>query len=389
MESLSKKLHQIQTKTAPVKVMILGLGSVGNYFLDYLCNLSEPNIEIIVVGRNRDKMEKDVNIIKVASNIRGQLRSNIFIESGCDFNYIDNLKHVMEKHHPDFIVNTSRAFSGLKYGSLSWKNLRAYGIWSPLAVKYLKNIMKAAETAAPEAIVINTSYSDVTIPWLKSAGWAYPDFGSGNLNHLIPRIRFAAAELKGISDFWNIDVTVATGHFHDVVISKEGQNEGISQLINLSYQGKSLTFEESALLEKCKIPMPTDAKRNMMNASSNLEIIQGVLEAIREKEIRKLHIPGAAGKIGGYPVIIDCKGTNVRAYIDESIFSMKDMELKNKLSIQKDGIEKIENGKIFYTDDLLERVKDVFHTKLPKAVALEDSDEVAELIIEEIIKKNI
>ena len=74
MESLSKKLHQIQTKTAPVKVMILGLGSVGNYFLDYLCNLSEPNIEIIVVGRNRDKMEKDVNIIKVASNIRGQLR---------------------------------------------------------------------------------------------------------------------------------------------------------------------------------------------------------------------------------------------------------------------------------------------------------------------------
>ena len=38
--------------------MILGLGSVGNYLLDYLMSSGREDIEIIVAGRDRDKMEK-------------------------------------------------------------------------------------------------------------------------------------------------------------------------------------------------------------------------------------------------------------------------------------------------------------------------------------------
>ena len=95
---------------------------------------------------------------------------------------------------PDIIVNASRAYPGLKYGSISWPKLRAYGIWTPLSMKFTKNIMQAVEEARSDAIVINTSYSDAVIPWLKSAGKAYPDFGSGNVNHLIPRIKLAVAQ---------------------------------------------------------------------------------------------------------------------------------------------------------------------------------------------------
>ena len=109
----------------------------------------------------------------------------------CDLDNIESIKRCLQENHPDIIVNTSRVYAGLKYGSISWKNFRAYGIWTPLSIKYIKNIMEAVETEAESAIVINTSYSDAVIPWLKSAGKAYPDFGSGNLNHLIPRIRFA------------------------------------------------------------------------------------------------------------------------------------------------------------------------------------------------------
>ncbi len=35
------------------------------------------------------------------------------------------------------------------------------------------------------------------------------------------------------------------------------------------------------IISNCNIPMPVDAKRNMMNASSNFEIIQAILGAVR------------------------------------------------------------------------------------------------------------
>ena len=191
MECLEMKLNCLREKTEKPVVMILGLGSVGTYLLDYLLGSGEC-FQVVVVGRTLEKMEMDVNIVRIGALIRGKNRSEVLIENNIDFNNIDQLGQVMKKYKPDFIINTSRAYSGLKYGSISWNAIRAYGIWTPLAIKYIRNIMEAYKLADINAIVINTSYSDAVIPWLKSAGKSYPDFGSGNLNHLIPRIQFAA-----------------------------------------------------------------------------------------------------------------------------------------------------------------------------------------------------
>lgn len=294
---------------------------------------------------------------------------------------------MLEEYHPDIIVNSSRVYSGLKYGSISWNNVRAYGLWAPLAIKYIKNIMEAYEKAGSSAIVINTSYSDAVIPWLKSAGKAYPDFGSGNINHLLPRIKFAVAQGCGIEDYWNIDVTLATSHFHDVVISKEGQTEGVEQLIDIRYQGEILQVNMTEIFAECKIAMPVDAKRNMMNASSNFEIIKGILDVVREKKKVKLHCPGAFGEIGGYPVVLDGSGKKITAGLDEEIFSIQQMNDKNRESIYLDGIENVENGILYYTDELIEKVQKVFGAELAKEVPYDKSEEVAEFLIREIIEK--
>ena len=186
MKTLVEKLNLLKQrlKTRKVRIMIIGLGSVGGYLLDYLLSSKDSEKEIIVVGRNADKMLSDVNIVKVASLIRAQNKSTVEIVPDVDFNSVESLAKCLDTYRPDLIVNSSRAYSGLKYGSISWKNVRAYGIWSPLSIKYIKNIMEAYEKVDSDAIVINTSYSDAIIPWLKSAGKAYPDFGSGNINHL-------------------------------------------------------------------------------------------------------------------------------------------------------------------------------------------------------------
>ena len=386
--NLNEKLKLLKTelKNRKARIMIIGLGSVGNYLLDYLMSTKDEGIEIIVVGRNHDKMEMDVNIVKVASLIRQQNRTKITVEADVDLNDVASITSAIKNYSPDIIVNSSRAYSGLKYGSISWSNFRAYGIWTPLSIKYTKNIMEAYSNADSKAIVINTSYSDAVIPWLKSAGKAYPDFGSGNINHLIPRIKFALANENNISDWWNIDVTYAVAHFHDVVISKEGQTEGVKQLICAEYNGKELKVGDS-VFAACKIAMPVDAKRNMMNASSNFEIIQAILNAVREGKKTKLHTPGFDGNIGGYPVIIDGTKADPEVYFDESKFSLEEMQKKNRESIYLDGIENVKEGKLFYTDELIQKVKDKFDVVLPKSVKFDEIDKTADFIIKNIIEK--
>lgn len=386
--TLNDKMALLKSELAnrKARIMIIGLGSVGNYLLDYLMSTGDENIEIIVVGRNAEKMEMDVNIVKIASLIRHQNHTKITIEASVDLNDVSSIKNAIAKHNPDIIVNSSRAYSGLKYGSISWSNFRAYGIWTPLSIKYTKNIMEAYAIANSKAIVINTSYSDAVIPWLKSAGKAYPDFGSGNVNHLVPRIKFALAAENNISDWWNINITYAVAHFHDVVISKEGQTEGVKQLICAEYKGKELIVSDKTFAA-CKISMPVDAKRNMMNASSNFEIIQAILNAVREGKKTKVHTPGFDGNIGGYPVIIDGTKTEPEVYFDELKFSLDEMQKKNRESIYLDGIENVAEGKLFYTDELIKKVKEKFDVTLPKSVSFDDIDKTADFIIKNVIEK--
>lgn len=391
MKTINEKLNLLKRKiesNRTITIAIFGLGSVGCYLLDYLVSLADPQLRIVVVGRNAEKMQQDVNIIRTAATIRRQMRSEILIEGGCDFMDVSSIKKVLRKIQPDFIVNSSRLFAGLKYGTISWSALRAYGIWTPMSVLLGKNIMEAYEKAGCNAISINTSYSDAVIPWLKSAGMAYFDFGSGNLNHLIPRMKFYVAEKQGINDLNSIDITLVASHFHDVVISKEGHTEGIKLLLSIKYQGKELDINHDDVYKACRIPMPTDQKRNMMNASSNFDIIYSILTAIRGKKAIKIHTPGVEGRIGGYPFIIDATKSSIKGYISQD-YPEEVMKQVNRNSIYCDGIENVTNGCIIYTNELIQKVKERFCINIPKSVNLSEAERVAEKLIEDIIRPSL
>lgn len=369
-----------------IRLAILGLGSVGNYLLDYLAAWPHEGLEIYVAGRDLQKMEQDVNIVKVANAIRFSRSKDIFLKR-LDLEDIDDIASFFNDVDPHFVVNSSRVYSGLKYGSISWPSIRAYGLWCPLSIKYIRNIMLGYQKAGSQALVINTSYSDAVIAWLKSAGLAYPDFGSGNLNHLIPRIKFAAAAQLGQSGIENLEVLLATSHFHDVVISKEGHDEGCQPLLHINVNGRKAEIDVPALWRSCAIAMPTDAKRNMMNASSNFEIISKTLSALKERSRALIHIPGVDGEIGGYPVNLDFRdGVASPATFNEDYFSLEQMREVNRRSIYFDGIEKVEEGALFYTDELLAKVRDKFKADIPKKVPFAEIDQVAAQIIREIIK---
>ncbi len=387
MKTLTERLVTVEKhiKDECFTVMIIGLGSVGSYLLDYLISRNDPALRIVTVGRNAEKMQTKVNITRVAGLIRGVNKSQVYVEGNVDLNDVEAIQKAVEKYRPDFIVNSSRAYPGLKYGSISWANVRAYGIWSPLAIRFTKNVMEACDRADSEAVVINTSYSDAVIPWLKSAGKAYPDFGSGNLNHLVPRMKFAVAEMLGVEDFWNVDVMFAAGHFHDVCISKEGQAEGVELPLKIYYRGAEQNLSHEEIYKACHISMPVDQTRNMMNASSNYQIITAVIDAVRTGMPQKVFSPGFDGNIGGYPVTVGYKDGKLTAWIDESVFSFEEMNQADRASMALDGVEDVVDGKLIYTDALIEKAKKAFGVELPKTVAYDEIEKTANFIIEKII----
>ena len=157
MKSLDERLKIVEenVNNNEIIIMIIGLGSVGTYLLDFLVGKNDSAIKLVVVGRNAEKMQSDVNIVRVASLIREVNKSQIEIEGNVDLNDIKSIEKVISKHNPDFIVNSSRAYAGIKYGSISWHNVRAYGIWTPLSIKFTKNIMEACDNVNTNAIVIS------------------------------------------------------------------------------------------------------------------------------------------------------------------------------------------------------------------------------------------
>ena len=382
---INEKLLAIKSKikkNEPIKIGIIGAGSVGMYLLSYLLD-SKEDIEIHVVGRNEEKIKSGINISKVASSIRGYTEKNVkFIK--VDLDEIHEIESYFESYTPDIIVNTSRAYSGVKYGKISWNAIHAYGIWTPLSVKYLKNIMEAHTKVNCKSIVINTSYSDAANKWVGTSGINGPDFGSGNLNHLIPRIKFAVRDSLNLSYSDKIDVHIATSHFHNVVISKSGNPTPYPPLLKIFVNDEELDICTDHIYKQCAIVMPTDHTRNQMNASSNYDIISTIINSLRTETDGLFHSPGPLNLIGGYPVKID--GENASCSISNS-FEIEDMKETNRHSIYLDGIENVENGTLTYTSELIEKVKKEFNVKLPKEVKLNDSNKVADLLIEKIIKK--
>ena len=86
MKSLQDRLSTVEKhiKENNITVMIIGLGSVGTYLLDYLVSRNDESLHVVVVGRSHDKMEKNVNIVRVAALIRGCNKSSIEICDGVD-----------------------------------------------------------------------------------------------------------------------------------------------------------------------------------------------------------------------------------------------------------------------------------------------------------------
>ena len=85
-----------------------------------------------------------------------------------------------------------------------------------------------------------------------------------------------------------------------------------------------------------------------------------------------------------YPFIIDATGDDVKGYISTK-YPLELMHETNRKSIYHDGIENVTDGKLVYTDELLEKVRKRFGVELPKEVPIDQAESVAQILINDII----
>lgn len=355
------------------KVMIIGYGSTGKYVLDMLTRMTElSDCEYIVVSRTaKEEAEKRINLSLVSAGIFGSYPKVRY--RSCDINHVEQLSDLIGQETPDVIAYTGRYMKGFKYGEFSYPNQIGYGVWTPMAVVLVEKVMRAVKMSGINTCVINTSYGDAVSPLLAAHGLA-PYTSAGNLNHLIPRIARAYEQLTG-TPAAHSDVTFVGSHYANTYISKEGTAKGSPYLLHIKGNEK---IEADEIWKLCAIPTASGAERNVMIASDVVMLIRLILD--RSGEEKKIHAPGPFGKIGGYPLLFK----NGQMRIDDTHFSLEDMETVNAGSLRFDGIDSLNENGIHFTDEVIGKMKSVFEIDYPKTLALEDCEKFSGKLAEKL-----
>lgn len=351
-------------------LMIIGYGSVGQYLLDMI--LSDRahrfyNKVVVVSRKSKEEVAPRLNTSIVAGMIKNYSDEVIEVPyEQCDINDVDKLAKIIMEYNPIAIVQCARYFSGVKYGSYSYKNGIGYGVWAPMSVVPIMNVMQAVNRSGIETSVINTSYPDATNAWIGHSFGRSVLCGAGNINHLIPRIKIAMKKLGYNSN----DINLVCSHHANTYISKEGdpQDDGWYLSANKVEINKETCMK---IFKECNIPMMTDQTRNLMIASDCYALTRG--------QTKLMHIPGSDCSVGGQRCVVVWSDGNMNVIKSSSIPQDKVDELNMK-GLQADGIEDVKEGMITFTDESIKKMKEVFGIDYPKTLDLKDAKEFAEKI---------
>lgn len=375
-----------------MKILIAGYGSAGQYLTDFILKDHRINrvSEIHIMSRrSKEEVTPRLDLSRVSSGISRRFIPLTYHQ--CDFNDIESMSHILDDVKPEVVVYTGRYAAGLKYGSFSYPNDIGYGVWMPMSFPYIYNLMRAVKMSNTQPRVINTSFPDGVNYLLGQLDLA-PYCGAGNINHLIPRIRSAAAK-NFYTSVEKVDVSLACAHYVNTYVSKEGTEKKGASLLNIRVKDfsdvihdRSLEDQDSRKLELykfCKDQSIGGQVRNQMIATDCAELVR-ILTSYSDDNYETIHIPGFQGRPGGQKYIV--KGRDIQP--DLSIWSQDEIDKVNLLGLRNDGVI-IDNG-ICFTDEVRDKMKNIFNLEYPKKLNVEEIQPFADEIyskLKEVVNK--
>ena len=368
------------------KVLVAGYGSAGQYVVDFLLKdhrISEIEEIHIMSRKSEEEVSPRLTISKIASGLSERYIPLIYHQ--CDFNDVSHMAEIIESVSPKVIIYTGRYVSGIKYGSLSYPHEIGYGVWMPLSFPYIYKLMRAVKmTTCHDVKVINTSFPD-GVNYLLGQNNLAPYCGAGNINHLIPRIKYAVNKLTGCN-FNKIEVNLVCAHYVNTYVSKEGTNKGGDFSLQVTCDDQSVLLTED-ILKYCKDNSAGGQIRNQMIATDCAEITRLLVSENDKFEGESIHVPGLNGRPGGRRCVLrdhDLIGDTSWGLEESHIDSI------NIQGLYKDGVTIID-GKLGFTDEARDKMKEVYNIDYPSSALQvnEIQDFADELVykLKEVINK--
>lgn len=365
-----------------MKVLICGYGSTGQYVVDMLSRLGVDDLEINILSRKAlEEIAPRLNTTVISSMIMGSKNSINYFQ--CSMDHVEEIEKVLNFVSPDIVAYTGRFISHVKYGSFSYPNDIGYGVWTPLSLPLVYNLMRAIKSSGIKCKVIDTSHPDIVDPLLKSLG--YQVFtGLGNINHMIPRIKKAILDSGFYPKNSEVKIRLICSHFLNTYACRDGSDRGSPYYLDYSVNGEVRSeLSNEFLIQSCKIPMVSDSTRNLMIASDTVQVIKILVG----NKVDTIHLPGPNGLIGGYPCIISpfYESEKVELDLPDGI-SLEAAEEINRVSSQYDGVESISNGVLTFMDKDIKKLKNVFDIDYPKSIHADECFEFAKKLADRLAK---
>jgi hypothetical protein len=328
-----------------VDLLLIGLGDLGAVTLELLAR--EPSIGSILVGsRNIDHGQARCNLARIGAMAQGYTPDIQFLE--LDLEHSEATSRLIQKRNPRIILCTASMMTWwlpVLFPDDQQELLKraGFGAWLPIHLTLPMKLMVALDRIDYQGFTLIAPFPDVVNPILNAIGMP-PAAGIGNLDEIVPKIRYLGAQKMEV-DPDTLRITLVAHHALEGWVFGKAEGDPPPYYLRVEHQGVDVTeaIEGEDLLFAI-YPITGGPAWNYLSGGSVVRLIKALLSG----QESRLHVPGPDGLPGGYPVQVS--GAGIRLDLPA------DLSLDNAIAINErshpyDGIEAIEaDGTVVFSE---------------------------------------
>lgn len=352
-------------------VLLIGMGGLGPWLLERLVRL-EGVTRVVVADADRERAASAAGCALLGVQIDG---GAVRVEGrGADLLDVETTARLLDELRPDVVVQAASLLPVDRWWSIArepgdGERLQAAGLgpWLPLQLLLPMRLMEAIDRAGCAPVVVNLSYPDAVGAVLTRCGHPAP-LGAGNVNLLAVAVRHAVAVDRGVA-VDRVRVWMAAHYAHLRWAMGAGRRPGHSGVLRVEIDGRDVTddLDEFAVVAAAGRAIPWGARCHALTASGLVDVLRGTSAVVPAA----LHMPGATGQPGGYPVRLSRDGVAIDPPTGSDVADLLALQREAQ---RWDGIERIaDDGTVTLTDDAAAQMQALFghrHRELtPDAVA--------------------
>jgi hypothetical protein len=284
------------------RLLLISLGQLNGHILEAVAR-SGRFAEILVAGRDPARGLRKTNQARIGAALEGHYPTINFVE--LDVNKA-SAAATLRKIAPDVALAAPSMLPWWRIDQLTGAKAEAaravpFAGWIACHLAPMMAVRRAWADSGLDAPWVGASYPDVVNPILHRSGPG-PVCGVGNVDEVIPKIRFAVAA-KSDCDPASVNVQLVAQHALEYFVYRDVETpaaEAPPFMLRADVDGRDVSdVGVRAMLRPYPIPYQQDF--NLLTASSSLEL----LPALAGEGKVHMHVPAPNGLPGGYPVRVE------------------------------------------------------------------------------------